>query len=194
MGRLNSISTAILALIITANLYACGTEDNINNIEANNITTTESSDMSSAEESIITDIESSDMSNEEGQTTKLKVGDTAVKGPGEHKIYRWNYKITNIDHADIEEPNGYECFDLVPYVCGGDTTVIIVCYSNKVPVIVTATEVSECYPSEVCYADPGIPISIEDYQSIKDRLFTPDEMKKIYTIGPTETGFTIQKK
>lgn len=84
--------------------------------------------------------------------------------------------------------------DLIPYVCGGDTEAVIVCYSNNVPVIVTAVEVSESYHSEVCYADPGIPISREDYQSITKGLFTPDEMKKIYTIGPTETGFTIQKK
>ena len=181
MGRLNRISTAILALIITASLYACGTEDNI--------TTTESSDINSTEEGIINDIESSDMSTEEGQTIKLKVGDIAVKGPGEHKIYRWNYTIANVDHANIEEPNGYESFALIPYVRGGDTEAVIICYSNKLPVIVTATEVSGTYHVEVCYADPGIPISKKDYQLINDGVYTPAEMKEIYTIGHTQTVY-----
>lgn len=182
MGRLNRISTAILALIITASLYACGTEDNI--------TATESSDINSTEEGIINDIESSDMSTEEGQTIKLKVGDIAVKGPGEHILYMRDYSIANINHADIKVPRGYEYLDAIPYVYGGYTEAVIMCFLNTSPVIVTATEVSGPYHVEVCYADPGIPISEEDYQLVNNGVYTPAEMKDIYIIGHTETGFT----
>ena len=190
MGRLNRISTAILALIITASLYACGTEDNINNIEANNITATESSDMNSTEEGITTDIESSNISAEEKQMFKLKIGDIDVKGPGEHILYMRDDSIANINHADIKVPRGYEYLDAIPYVYGGYTEAVIICYSNKLPVIVTATEVSGPHHVEVCYADPGIPISKEAYQLINDGVYTPAEMKDIYIIGHTETGFT----
>ena len=189
MERFHRVSAAILALTIVANLYACGAEDNINNTEANNITATESSYMNSTEEGITTDIESSNISAEEEQMFKLKVGDIDVKGPGKHILYMRDYSIANIDHADIKVPRGYEYLDAIPYVYGGDTTAVIMCFLNTSPVIVTAVEVSDHYSSEVCYADPGIPISEEDYQSINDGLYTPAEMKEIYTIGHTQTVY-----
>ena len=191
MERSHRISAAILALIIVANLYACGAEDNINNTEANNITATESSDMNSIEEGITTDIESSNISAEE--MFKLKVGDIDVKGPGEHILYMRDYSIANINHADIKVPRGYEYLDAIPCVYGGDTIAVIICVSNTSPVIVTAEEVSDRYSLEVCYADPGIPISEEDYQSIIAGRYTPAEMKEIYTIGDTQTVYIDPK-
>lgn len=187
MERLHRIYAAILALIIAANLYACGAEDNINNTEANNITATESSDMNSTEEGITTDIESSNISAEE--MFKLKVGDIDVKGPGEHILYMRDYSIANINHADIKVPRGYEYLDAIPCVYGGDTIAVIICVSNTSPVIVTAVKVGDHYSSEICYADPGIPISEEDYQSIIAGCYTPAEMKEIYTIGDTQTVY-----